>query len=87
MRKDVVFQIVLDLRDPCIRTDLSILNLRVKVYGVPCDAYDPLQALDKQGHRDRSLRAAGLGPFTKFGRLGCRSLQPLKDSFRHQSPH
>jgi hypothetical protein len=41
IRKDVVFQVSPDLRDPCIRTDLSFWVLRTGVHGVPHDAYDP----------------------------------------------
>jgi hypothetical protein len=47
IRKDIVFQVVPDLRDPCIRTGLSIWILRVGVHGVPRDAYDPWRALAK----------------------------------------
>jgi hypothetical protein len=32
---DVFFQVVPDLRDPCIETDLSIWILRARVHGVP----------------------------------------------------
>jgi hypothetical protein len=41
IRKDVVFQVVPDLRDPCIGTGLSIWILQARVHGVPRDAYDP----------------------------------------------
>jgi hypothetical protein len=41
IRKDVIFQVVLDLSDPCIGTDQSIWILRTGVHGVPCDACDP----------------------------------------------
>jgi hypothetical protein len=41
IRNDDVFQVVSDLRDPCIRTDLSIWILRARVHRVPRDAYDP----------------------------------------------
>jgi hypothetical protein len=53
VRKDVVFQVVSDLRDPCIRTNLSIRILRGGVHRVPCDAYDPWRTPCNQGHRDR----------------------------------
>jgi hypothetical protein len=39
--KDVVFQVVPDLYDLCIKTGLSIWMLRAGVHGVPRDAYDP----------------------------------------------
>jgi hypothetical protein len=66
---------------------LSIWILCAEAHRVPRDAYDPWQAPDKQGRRDHRLRGAGLSPFTQFGRVGYRSLQPpLKDSFRHGSP-
>jgi hypothetical protein len=41
IRKDVVFQVVSDLRDPCIGIGLSIWILRTGVHGVPHDAYNP----------------------------------------------
>jgi hypothetical protein len=41
IEKDIVFQVDLDLCDPCIRTDLSFWILRAGVHGVPRDAYDP----------------------------------------------
>jgi hypothetical protein len=47
IRKDVVFQVVSDLRDSHIRTGLRIWILRVGVHGIPRDAYDPWQALGK----------------------------------------
>jgi hypothetical protein len=81
MRKDIVFQVGADLRDPCIRTDLSFWILCVEVHGVPRDAYDPWQAPWNQGHRDHQLRGVGLAPFTQFGWPGCWLLQsPFKDS-------
>jgi hypothetical protein len=39
--KDTVFQVGLDLPDPCIKTNLSFWILRARVNGVPHDAYDP----------------------------------------------
>jgi hypothetical protein len=39
--KDVIFQVGLDLRDPCIRTSLSFCILHARMHGVSCDAYDP----------------------------------------------
>jgi hypothetical protein len=53
--KDVVFQVVPVLYDPCIKTNLSIWILRARVQGVPRDAYDPWRAPDKLGHRDHQL--------------------------------
>jgi hypothetical protein len=47
IRKDIVFQVASDLRDPCIKTDLSIWILRIGVHGVPRDAYDTWRAPDK----------------------------------------
>jgi hypothetical protein len=41
IRKDVVFQVVLDLHDLLIKTILSLWILRVGVHGVPRDAYNP----------------------------------------------
>jgi hypothetical protein len=74
IRKDVVFQVVSNLRDPCIGTNLSIWILHAGVHRVSRDAYDPWWAPDKQGHQDRQLRGAGLGPCTWFGRPGYRLL-------------
>jgi hypothetical protein len=74
IRKDVVFQVVTDLHDPCIGTDMSIWILRVGVHGVPRDTYNPWRAPNKYGHWNHQLGDAGLTPFTRFSRLGCRSL-------------
>jgi hypothetical protein len=72
IRKDVVFQVVLDIHDPCIETALSIWIMHGRVHGVPRDAYDLWRALRKQGHLDRQLQGAGLTPFARFGRPSCR---------------
>jgi hypothetical protein len=39
--KDIIFQVDLDLYDPCIRADLSFWILRTGVHRVPRDTYDP----------------------------------------------
>jgi hypothetical protein len=62
--KDIVFQLALDLRGPCIRTNLSFWILRTGVHGVPSDIYDPWRALWNQGRRDRQPRGVGFAPFT-----------------------
>jgi hypothetical protein len=48
--KDIIFQVGLNLGDPCIRTNLSFWILRVGVHAVPRDTYDPWRALWNQGH-------------------------------------
>jgi hypothetical protein len=58
IRKDVVFQVDLDLRDPCIRINLSIWILCVGVHNVHYDAYDPWWVPCEQGHQDCQLRGA-----------------------------
>jgi hypothetical protein len=47
IRKDVVYQVVLDLHDPCIEIALSVWILRARVHGVPRDAYDTWRAPEK----------------------------------------
>jgi hypothetical protein len=70
--KDIIFQVGLNLGDPCIRTNLSFWILRVGVHGVPRDAYDPWRAPWNQGHQDRQPQGAGLAPFTQFSWSGCQ---------------
>jgi hypothetical protein len=41
IRKDVIFQVVPNLRDPCIGTDLSIWILHAEINGVPHGTYNP----------------------------------------------
>jgi hypothetical protein len=55
IRKDVVFQVVPDLRDPCTETSLSIWILCAGIHGVPCDPYNPWRAPGKLGRHDRQL--------------------------------
>jgi hypothetical protein len=80
MGKDIIFQVGPDLCDPCIRTNLSFWILRVRVHGVPRDAYDLWCVLWNQGCRDRQPRGAGLAPFTQFGWPGYRLLASFKDA-------
>jgi hypothetical protein len=47
IRKDVVFQVVLDLCDPYIGTSLRIGIMHAEVHKIPCDAYYPWQAPGK----------------------------------------
>jgi hypothetical protein len=42
--KDVVLQVGLDLRDPCIRTSLIFWILCAGIHGVSRDTYDPWRA-------------------------------------------
>jgi hypothetical protein len=42
--KNVIFQVGLDLRDPCIRTSLSFWILRAGMHGAFRDTYDPWRA-------------------------------------------
>jgi hypothetical protein len=45
IKKDVVFQVVSNIHDPCIGTDLSIWILRAGVLEVHRDAYESWWAL------------------------------------------
>jgi hypothetical protein len=63
--KDIVFQVGLNLHDPCIKTDLTLWILRVGVHEVPRDAYNPWWAPWNQGRRDRQLQGDVLAPFTR----------------------
>jgi hypothetical protein len=70
--KDVIFQIGLDLRDPCIGTSLSFWILHPGMHRVSRDAYDPWWAPWYQDRQDRQLPGAGLAPFAWVGYPGCR---------------
>jgi hypothetical protein len=52
-RKDIVFQIVPDLGDPCIGTFLSNWKWRSKVSWVLRSAHYPWQTLEMEHRRDR----------------------------------
>jgi hypothetical protein len=85
IRKDVVFQVGPDLRDPCVRTILSFWILHAGIHGASRGAYDPWWAPWNQDRRDRQLRGAGLAPFTRIGCLSCWLMQPpFKHSVRDQ---
>ena len=52
-RKDVVFQVVLDLGDPCIRTSLSNWGWPYEVSGILGSAHDLWRAPRMECRRDR----------------------------------
>jgi hypothetical protein len=72
IRKDVVFKVGRDLRDPCIGTSLSFWILRAEMHGVSCNACNPWRAPCGQDRQDRQLRSAGLAPFAWVGCPSCR---------------
>ena len=53
IRKDVVFQVVPDLRDPCIGTSLSNWKWRSEVSGILSSAHNPWRTPQMEHHRNR----------------------------------
>ena len=53
IRKDIVFQVVPDLRDPCIGTSLSRWKWRYEVSRVLNSAHNPWWAPQMEWRRDR----------------------------------
>jgi hypothetical protein len=52
-RKEIIFQVVPDLRDPCIETFLRIWAWLPEVFGTLEGAHDPWRAPRMEHHRDR----------------------------------
>jgi hypothetical protein len=52
-RKEVVFQVDLDLGDPCIGTPLRVWMLLLEVFGTFKGAHNPWWAPRMERHRDR----------------------------------
>jgi hypothetical protein len=52
-RKEVVFQVVLDLRDPCIKTPLRNWVRLLEVFGTLEGAHNPWWTPQMEHHRDR----------------------------------
>jgi hypothetical protein len=83
-RKVIIFQVVPDLRDPCIGTFLRNWAWLPEVSGTLKGAHDPWRAPRMERRRDRQLRGASPTPFAQVGRLGGRLQQTsLEDAPRH----
>jgi hypothetical protein len=52
-RKDVFFQLVPDLEDPCIRTSLRVWMRLLEVFGILESAHNPWRTSRMEHHRDR----------------------------------
>jgi hypothetical protein len=83
-RKVVIFQVVPDLRDPCIRTFLRNRAWLPEVFGTLKGAHNPWRAPRMERRRDRQLRGASPTPVAQIGRLGGRLQQAsLENALRH----
>jgi hypothetical protein len=86
--KDIVFQVALDLCDPCIGTDLSRVTLRTEVWWRANREYGQWWSPYKWSHRGRWLCGAGWAP-----RIWCswpdgrvRHVR-LQHHYGHMRPH